>query len=431
MKVNIPRILFLVLSVWNKYRDTIFNTNTLAEAINAYETARPCNAKKDYKYGQDTKYGGIRGNLSTLLTWKGFVKRGSRIVSFYTIGMDKRILSAIDKGEISLDYTEENCVTQNQHLVKLLQREEWLRNLRESQAHIKIFLQKHPSFPLKRDNANFPKEAVLVSSKQIMFLRALVNTFVERNEQILQYSLLSLWEGKKLNQFNIHPLFVLPTRENLWESFYSIPLEQLKETQPLLLNINLQTKKCFDESNKQYALIPLHQALDSFSDKSQNIEWRSAYRWKNLQESYCNHEAPDAYQKEDEFSIFLSQFLHWKDTFHIDGKDVSKVTVISSGGPDVLLTFSGGTTQKLELEHGWSSYIRHGHHQNIAFQGCWLYANEPFDFAKIWKVFSPYLSSYAQNIPSIFLATENGQKKAFFINWDSQEYKELKTAELS
>lgn len=330
-----------------------------------------------------------------------------------------------------MDYTEENCVTQNQRLAELLQREEWLRNLRENQAHIKIFLQEHPTFPLKRDDANFKKEAVLISSKQIMFLRALVNTFVGRNDQILQYSLLPLWKGKKLNQFNIHPLFVLPSRENLWESFYSIPLEKLKETQPLLLNINLQTKECFDERNNQYALIPLHQALDSFSDRSQNIEWRSAYRWKDLQESYCNREAPDAYKKEDEFSIFLSQFLHWKDTFYIDGKEVSKVTVISSGGPDVLLTFSGGTTQKLELEHNWNSYIRHGHHQNIAFQGCWLYANEPFDFAKIWKVFSPYLSSYAQNIPSIFLVTENGKKKAFFIDWDSQEYKELKTAELS
>ena len=66
MRIDIQRILFLVLSVWNKYRQTVFNTNTLTEAINAYETARSRSDKKDYKYGNDTNFGGLRGNLSTL-----------------------------------------------------------------------------------------------------------------------------------------------------------------------------------------------------------------------------------------------------------------------------------------------------------------------------------------------------------------------------
>ncbi len=52
MRIDIQRILFLVLSVWNKYRQTVFNTNTLTEAINAYETARSRSDKKDYKYVQ-------------------------------------------------------------------------------------------------------------------------------------------------------------------------------------------------------------------------------------------------------------------------------------------------------------------------------------------------------------------------------------------
>lgn len=429
MKINIPRILFLVLSTWNKYKDTVFNTNTLAEIINAYETARLRNAKKDYKYGQDTKFGGLRGNLSTLLTWKGFVKRGSRIVSFYAIGIDKRILNAIKQGEISLDYKEETCVTQNPNLAKLLQKEEWLRNLREGQAHIKIFLQKNPTFPLKRDNANFPKEAVLISAQHVMFLRALVNTLIDKSQPVLQYLLLPLWEGKKLNLFNIHPLFVLPSIKNIWQDFYAIPLEELMQHKPMLININLQTKECTDEYGNQYNLIPLDEALDTFSDKSGNIEWRSAYRWKSLQESYCKQEIENKYKKEDEFSVFLSQFLHWKDTFCIGEKEVRQVTVISSGGPDVLLTFSGGTTQKLELEHEWHSYIRHKHYQNPAFQGCWLYANEPFDFMKIKQLFSPYLQAYSSNIPKIFLTAENGKKKAFRINWENQQYEEIKVTE--
>ena len=178
MRIDIQRILFLVLSVWNKYRQTVFNTNTLAEAINAYETARARSDKKDYRYGDDTKRGGIRGNLSTLLTWECLVRRGSRIESSYMLGCNQRILNAIDKGEITLDYKNETCVTQNERLAELLKREDWLRNLRETQAHIKIYLERHPEFPLSRDNANFPKEAVLVSNNKIKRTKLLCSTLM-------------------------------------------------------------------------------------------------------------------------------------------------------------------------------------------------------------------------------------------------------------
>ena len=431
MRINIQRILFLVLSVWNKYRQTIFNTNTLTEAINAYETARSRSDKKDYKYGNDTNFGGLRGNLSTLLTWKCFVRRGSRIVSSYALGFDQRILNAIDKGEISLDYKNEACATQNPRLAELLRREGWLRNLRETQAHIKIFLERHLDFPLSRDNANFPKEAVLVSNNDVMFLRALVNNFVGSKNNILQYSLLPFWEGKKLNQFNIHPLIVLPTKDDAWHGFYAISFESLQDKKPILLNINLETKKCFGQDKNEYKLIPLKEALSSFSDKSENIEWRSAYRWKNLQEYYCEQEVPDSYKKEDEFSVFLSQYLHWNKQFQIDGKNIQDVTVISSGGPDVKLTFSGGTVQNLELEHEWASYLKHGHHQNNAFKGCWIYANEEFKFENIRKIFGPYIEKYGNNIPKVFLATNDKKKKAFYIDWDSLTCTELKVSELS
>ena len=104
-RIKIPKIMFLALDIARFYRRVYFNTNDLAELANKYkkDLVRQRADKTDYKYFDDTKHGGLRGNFSTLITWKGFVKRGSVIVSRYSIGKDGRLANAICKGEIILN----------------------------------------------------------------------------------------------------------------------------------------------------------------------------------------------------------------------------------------------------------------------------------------------------------------------------------------
>ena len=84
-KIELPKILFLALDIASFYRNNFFNTNDLAELSNRYKSdlVRLTVNKTDYKYLDDTRFGGLRGNFSTLLTWRGLVKRGSLIVNAY------------------------------------------------------------------------------------------------------------------------------------------------------------------------------------------------------------------------------------------------------------------------------------------------------------------------------------------------------------
>ena len=107
-------------------------------------------------------------------------------------------------------------------LKKILETEAWLLNVRESQAHVKVLLQRHPEIPLKRDIVDFAKEAVFKSSNGQYFIRSLANNFVDANNQILQFSLLNLWEGKKFHKKNLHPLIVLPVGDNPWGTIFAI-----------------------------------------------------------------------------------------------------------------------------------------------------------------------------------------------------------------
>ncbi|MEK7071746.1 MAG: hypothetical protein AAB959_00450, partial [Patescibacteria group bacterium] len=186
-KIEIPKILFLALDVASFYRNSFFNTNDLAELSNRYKSdlVRLRVDKKDYKYLDDTRFGGLRGNFSTLLTWRGLVKRGSIIVNTYSLGRDNRLVNATCNGKIILNREDLAAYTNDQKLRKMLETEAWLLNIREAQAHVKVMLKKNPGIPLKRDNINFPKEAVFKSVNGQYFIRSLVNNFIDPNNNIL------------------------------------------------------------------------------------------------------------------------------------------------------------------------------------------------------------------------------------------------------
>src|SRR3989338_6614531 len=120
-KIKIPKILFLALDIAGFYRRDFFNTNDLAELANKYKSdlVRQRADKTDYKYINDTKFGGLRGNFSTLITWKGFVKRGTTIVNRCNIGRDGRIVNAICKGDIILNRKDLTAHTSNEKLKEL------------------------------------------------------------------------------------------------------------------------------------------------------------------------------------------------------------------------------------------------------------------------------------------------------------------------
>ncbi len=422
-KVEIPKVLFLALDIAQFYRNNFFNTNDLAGLSNRYkgDLVRMRIDKKDYKYLDDTRFGGLRGNFSALLTWRGLVKRGSNIVSTYSLGRDGRLVNAVCNGKIILNREDLAVYTNDEKLKNILEIEAWLLNVRESQAHVKVMLERNSEVPLERDSIDFPKEAVFKSYSGQYFIRSLVNNFVDSNNQILQFSIMNLWEGKKFHKKNLHPLVVLPTKKNPWEEIYAIKNEDLYSHKPLLLNVNLHKKTCEDKNGNTYKLYSLENALKEFSKGNDNIKNRLDYKWEELKEKYCEEGVDYEVRKEDEFSNFLRLFLDWRRTFTIDGKDVIDVRVISSGGPDVELVFSGGTTQKLELEHLWSNYLDHGHHINSAFKNVWIFAEEKFDFQKILKIFGEAKKQNNNRIPDIFLCVEeNSNRRAFKINWENK-----------
>ena len=426
-KIKIPKILFLALDIASFYRNNFFNTNDLAELSNRYKSdlVRQRVDKKDYKYLDDTRFGGLRGNFSTLLTWRGLVKRGSSIVNSYSLGRDNRLVNAVCNGKIILNREDLAAYTNDRTLKKLIETEAWLLNVRETQAHVKDMLKRNPTLPMERDNVNFPKEAVFKSSNGQYFIRALLNNFVNSKNTILQFSIINLWEGKKFHKKNLHPLIVLTTNGKLWKKIYAIKNEDLYDRKPILLNVDIKSNKCTDKDGNIYKLYPFSEAIKEFSKENENIQNRLDYKWETLRDEYCEKEVDYEVRKEDEFSNFLRLFLNWNRHFSIDNKEVVDVRNISSGGPDVELIFSGGTTQKLELEHNWVNYLDHKHQNNNAFKNVWIFAEEEFDFEKILKLYSQAKREQNDRIPNIFLCLDKGIRKAYEIDWDNSKLKEI------
>lgn len=427
-EIKIPRILFLALDVASFYKLHYFNTNDLVILANKYkkDLVRSRVNKKDYKYLDDTKFGGLRGNFSTLLTWKGLVKKGSSIVNYFSIGRDNRLLNAIYKGEIILDRIKLCAYTNDPNLKKLLELESWLRSIREGQAHIKLWLQGNPGIPLTRDSVNFPKESVVTSSNNVFFIRGLVNNYTDWKNNILEYSIINLWEGTKYKKKNLHLILVMPEKEKPWGEICAIQNEDLVKQKPFLLNIDINKKMCYDRNGNQYKLYKLDEAINRFSKGNANIQQRLDYDWDALKKSKSKEEDySEKPIKEDEFSVFLGKFLDWKKSFDIDKKKVVDIKVSSSSGPDVILTFAGGTTQKLELEHSWKSYLDHEHHKDKAWAGSWIFSEEDFNKENIIKLFSSKKKEYSDRIPNIFLCIEKGEKKAYRIDWDNEEFIDL------
>lgn len=426
-KIRIPKILFLALDIANFYRRDFFNTNDLAELANRYkkDLVRQRADKTDYKYLDDTKFGGLRGNFSTLITWKGFVKRGSTIVNCGSIGRDGRLANAVCNGEIILGKKDLSAYTRNKKLKELLELEAWLLNVRERQAHIKIMLEANAKIDLKRDNDNFPKESVVETSKGQYFIRAIVNNFADSKNNILEYSINNLWEGTKLKKKNLHLLVVIPSEDNPWSKIYAIKNEELFKDKPLLIRVDLKKNICFDKFGNNYKLYSLNEALDNFSNGDANIEKRLEHNWEELKLRECDKEVDFRKTKVDEFNIFLNKFLDWKKSFYIEGKKVVDIKVSSSGGPDVILVYSGGTMQKLELEHDWKDYIDHKHYQDNSWSGAWLFADEEWDGNKIIKLFKSLKSMHNKRVPDVFLCIHEGKRKAYKVNWNNGVFQEI------
>lgn len=426
-KVKIPKILFLALDIASFYRRSFYNTNDLAELSNRYkkDLVRQRADKVDYKYLDDTNFGGLRGNFSTLLTWKGFVKRGTSIVNYSSVGRDARLVNAICNGEIILSSADFTANTNNKKLSQLLETESWLLTVRENQAHIKVMLERNPDIPLKRDYDNFPKVSVVKSPKDQYFIRALVNNFIGPRNKILEYNITNLWEGKKFNKKNMHLLLVIPTRDDSWHKIYAIKNEDLYTKKPLLLNYDLEKDICFDKAGNRYDLHTIDRALEEFSRGDDNIEQRLNYKWDELKRRGAKTETEFKEVKEDEFSVFLDRFLNWQREFYVDNKKITNIKVSSSGGPDVILTFSGGTYQKLELEHEWKNYLDHGHHKDNAWAGVWLFASEEWEKGKVLKLFGPLKKLHHDRIPDVFFCIYQDERKVYRARWDKMVFEEL------
>jgi len=426
-KIEIPKILFLALDISCFYRHSFFNTNDLTILANRYkkELVRQRKDKIDYKYLEDTNFGGLRGNFSTLLTWRGLVKRGSRIVSSYSVGKDNKLVNAVYNGKIILDRSVLCAYTNDEKLKRILENEAWLLSVREKQAHVKIMLEKNPNIPLKRDYDNFPKVAVFKSDKKQYYIRALINNFADNSKKIIEYNLINLWQGKKYKKKNIHLLVIIPKKNNPWADIYALKSEDLYDNKPILLRINLDNKKCLDENGNSYEIYPLSVAIDEFTKENENVRNRLEYDWDKFKKQICDTKVDLKIKKEDEFSNFLREYLDWSKNFIIDGKEVVDIKIISSGGPDVQLVFSGGTTQMIELEHKWKNYLDHGHHHNHAFNNVWIYADEDIDEDRILKLYAKEKDKHGDRIPDVFLGLKDGKRKAYRVNWDSKNFKEI------
>jgi len=425
-KINLQKTFFLALEISSHYNKSYYNTNDLVKLANQYKAdlVRTRVDKKDYKFLDDTKFGGLRGNFSTLLTLKGFVKRGNKIIPFYSLGMDGRIVNAVNNGEIVLDSSDLSANTTNERLKDLLEREVFLSKVRENQAHIKMMLEKDSiKLGIKRDNT-FKKDSVVVSSSGQYFLRGLLNNFINNNT--IEYNLFNYWSGKKIIKKNMHLLISIPSKDNSWAELYAIKFEDLIKNKPMYLMVSVDTKKCIDRLGNIYNLYSLEQAKKEFSNGNANINERLTYKWRDLVAKESSDEVEIQKEvKQQETWVFIDKFLKFKKAFSVDGKDVVEYSMSSSGGCDVLLKYSGGTTQKLELEHDWKNYLDHGHHENNAWADAWLFAEQEWNSSLIIKLFKPLKAKHGNRIPDVFLCFENGERKVYRANWVGESFEEI------
>ncbi len=428
-KIELPKILCLTLVISKFAKNAkYYNTNDLIKIANKMkpELVRLRKDKKDYKYFEDTNFGGLRGNFSTALTLKGFIKKNNSYSRYYGIGKSDRLFNAFTNGDIILDYENYLAYTNKVELKNLLEQENKNYTIRESQAHIKIFLKNHPDFPLIRDINNFPKKCVLKSKNNKYYLRILFNTFISKD--VIEFNLLDYLTGTKIKQFNMHALFVIPSDDNAWEKFYVIDSKELLTKNPLFLYYDIKNNKFYDNNKNEYPFMTLEESIEKISGQEGNIEERLKYKWKEIKKNIIDDSITNRKDvKESEYSTFVKNFLNWNTEFKIYDKEVTKVTESSSGGPDVIIEYSGGTTQNLELEHDWKSYISHKHYKSNAWKDSWLYADEEWNFEKIKKIFKPYLDNYSDNIPKVYLCTnkETHAKEAYEVDWDNLSYKKL------
>ncbi|KKQ64851.1 MAG: hypothetical protein US86_C0015G0014 [Candidatus Daviesbacteria bacterium GW2011_GWA2_38_24] len=421
--IKLNEKLYLTLLLITRFNTNFFNTNDIAILANKYykELVRAKKFKKDYKYLEDTNFGGLRGNLSTILTLRGLVKRGSRIIATYSLGNDFRLKNAIQKGEVILgkDFTVK---TNSSGLKDLLEKVDQQHSLREAQAHVKQWLNRNKSIPIKRDN-DFPKDAVFKTENNKFLFRILFNNFLKGG--IFEYHLLSYWEGNKIKRKNMHIFFAVPIKKNPFGELFFIKVEDLFLHEPLFLEFNNVTKECKDKNGNTYKVYSLENAIEEFSDQYGNEVARLAYSWKELKEKFCEQETELEVRKENESNSFINLFLDWSKKFRINGKDVIDVVQIGSSGPDIELIFSGGTKQKVELEHTWSSYFNHGHQNNNAFKNVWIFAEEPWDASKVFQLFKSQKVLNGDRVPDVFLCIDNGIRKVYQAKWEKEKFLEL------
>lgn len=427
--IELPKILYLTLKI-SKYakREKYYNTNDLTELSKQLrpELVRTRKDKKDYKYHDDTSSGGLRGNFSTVLTLRGFIKRNNSYTTYYGVGETDRLFNALQNGIIILDDKKYYAYTNKEELKKLLEKEAKCFLIREKQAHIKEYIKKHKEFILERDKTNFPKEAVLKNKDNKYFLRILFNTF--KNESIVEYNMLNYLRGSKIKKYNMHPLFAIPSSKNAFEEFYVMDAKEILENTPLFIYFDKKQKKFFDKEKNIYTHYTLEDGLKILSAQEGNITERLNYDWLKTKKQLASDKYVESKKiKKEEYSIFVEKFLKWKETFTIYNKDVKSITSISSGGPDVIIEFSGGTTKKIELEHLWNNYITHKHYISQAWKDVWLYADEPWDFEKIKKIFDKYTKEYSDTIPKVFLCTneETKEKEGYEVDWETKTYKKI------
>lgn len=425
-EIDLSKILYLALFI-SKFakKAKYYNTNDLIKMANEIkpELVRIRKDKNDYKFFDDTNFGGLRGNFSTVLTLRGFIKKSNKYTPYYGIGKTDRLFNAFLNGNIILDAQCYKAYTNDDKLRKLLEKEAKNHTIRETQAHIKIFLNNHKDFPLVRDDVNFKKVAVLKSKNNQYFLRVLFNTFV--SDDIIEFNMLNYLSGKKIKQFNMHALFSIPSYEEAWGEFYVIDSKEILLNTPLFMYYDKTHNKFYDNNHNIYHHYALDEGLEKLSGQNGNIDERLSYDWEKIKKQLTDDVIIEQKDNEDdEYSVFVEKFLKWKKDFTIYNKEVVDLKVSSSGGPDVTLKYSGGTTQKLELEHKWDNYILHQHYKSQAWKGVWLYADEEWNFEKIKQVFIPYLEEYRDNIPEVFLCVNEHtkEKEAYEVDWDTYSY---------
>ncbi len=272
--------------------------------------------------------------------------------------------------------------------------------------------------------------AVLKSANNQYFLKILFNTYLSKD--VMQFRMYNYLSGNMIKQYNLHALFVIPSKNNYWDKFYVIDCKEILEKTPLFINFNTKLCKFYDNNGNTYPHYTLEDALNSLSDQSGNMDERSAFNWSEKRKSLVSKTPLKLIKfQKSEFSVFIDNFLFWKKTFTVQGKSVISVAESSSGGPDVRLYFQDGTIQELELEHKWKNYVLHEHYKSRAWQGVWLYADEDWDFDTVKAVFSPYIKEHLDSIPKVFLCADkvDNVKKAYEVNWHSLTFSEIDISE--